>query len=157
MCERWVGHWTKRQHIDPHSSGYNCSSFPFSWAAQPGVWGPSLCWVWFSLLELEHLLQTLISNWSKLPVALGYITIRRSPASCERHICTQFNPSTVKVIPWYLRPDSPVIYTGAFPIWQLGQVGGQYITEADIANYLAPWPNQHIRSLLAADKKGSIP
>ena len=27
------------------------------------------------------------------------------PTSCERRICTQFNPSTVKVIPWYLRPD----------------------------------------------------
>ena len=44
----------------------------------------------------------------------GYIIILRSPTSCERHICTQFNPSTVKVIPWYLRPDAHVIYTGAF-------------------------------------------
>ena len=90
--------------------------------------GPCLCWVWFSLLELKHWLQTLISNWSKLPVTLGYITIRRPPASCERHICTQFNPSTVKVIPWYLWLDAPVIYTGAFLIWQLGRAGGQYVT-----------------------------
>ena len=37
-----------------------------------------------------------------------------------RQICTQFNLSTVKVIPWYLRPDVPVIYTGA-SLWQLGQ------------------------------------
>ena len=29
---------------------------------------------------------------------------------------TQFNLSTVKVSPWHLRPDAPVIYTGAFPI-----------------------------------------
>ena len=30
--------------------------------------------------------------------------------------------------PWYIRPDAPVIYTGAFLIWQLGRVGGQYVT-----------------------------
>ena len=35
---------------------------------------------------------------------------------------------TVKVIPRYLRPDAPAIYTGAFLIWQLGRVGGQYVT-----------------------------
>ena len=29
---------------------------------------------------------------------------------------TQFNPPTVKVIPWHPRPDSPFIYTGAFLI-----------------------------------------
>ena len=46
----------------------------------------------------------------------------------ERRICTQSNPSTVKGIPWYLRPDAPVIYTGAFLIWPLGRVGGQYVT-----------------------------
>ena len=28
----------------PNSSGYSSISFPFSWAAQPGTWGPSLCW-----------------------------------------------------------------------------------------------------------------
>ena len=39
-----VGDWTEQQHIDPHSSGHNRVSFPFSWAAQPGAWGPSLCW-----------------------------------------------------------------------------------------------------------------
>ena len=28
----------------PNSSGYKSISFPFSWAAKPGAWGPSLCW-----------------------------------------------------------------------------------------------------------------
>ena len=33
------------QHIDPtNSTGYHSLSFPFSWAAQPGAWGPSLSW-----------------------------------------------------------------------------------------------------------------
>ena len=58
----------------------------------------------------------------------GYIILWHPPASWGVTICTQFNPSTVNVIPWYLRPDAPVIYTGAFLIWQLGRVGGQYVT-----------------------------
>ena len=33
---------TELQHIDPHSIGHNRVSFRFSWAAQPGTWGPSL-------------------------------------------------------------------------------------------------------------------
>ena len=51
------------------------------------------------------------TNWlqlTELPVAPGYIIVWHTPGSCERRICTQFNPSTVKVIPWYLRPDEPV-------------------------------------------------
>ena len=116
--------------LTPYSSGHSSISFSFARLLKRGPEGPASAGTWFSLFEQEHWLQTLISNWSKLPVAAGYITIRRPPASCERHICTQFNPSTVKVIPWYLRPDAPVISTGAFLIWQLGRVGGQYITDA---------------------------
>ena len=37
-----VGDWTELQYIDPHSSGHNSVSFPFSWAAQLGAWEPSL-------------------------------------------------------------------------------------------------------------------
>ena len=33
---------TELQHIDPHSVDHNRLSFPFSWAAQPGIWGPTL-------------------------------------------------------------------------------------------------------------------
>ena len=33
---------TELQHIDPLSTGNNCVSFPFSLAAQPGTWGPTL-------------------------------------------------------------------------------------------------------------------
>ena len=47
-------------------------------------------------------------NWlqlTQLSAAPGYIIVWRPPASYERRICTEFNPSTVKVISWYLRPD----------------------------------------------------
>ena len=47
-----VGDGTELQHIDPHSIGHNRVSFLFSWAAQPGAWGPSLSGCWFSLLHL---------------------------------------------------------------------------------------------------------
>ena len=45
VYERWVGDGTELQHIDPppNSYGYHSLSFLFSWAAQPGAWGPSLC------------------------------------------------------------------------------------------------------------------
>ena len=33
------------------------------------------------------------------------------------------------LITWYLWPDAPVIYTGAFLIWQLSRVGGQHATQ----------------------------
>ena len=82
-----VGDWTELQHIDPHSYGHNSVSFPFSWAAQLGAWGPSLSGTWFSI---QHLISNcncsigglralsagcwfslphLISNWLELPVA----------------------------------------------------------------------------------------
>ena len=114
--------------LTPSSSSHSSASFSFSWAAQPGAWGPSLCWD----LVLTPWTGTLTSNSDlQLPDFLlhpGYVIVWCPPASCECHICTQFNLSTVKVIPWYIRLDAPVIYTGAFLIWQLGRVGGQYIT-----------------------------
>ena len=78
-----------------------------SWAAQPGAWGPSLCWD--MVLIPASSLQLIWTSCRR-----GYIIIWRSPTSCECHICTQFNPSTVKVILWYLRLDAPVIHTGTF-------------------------------------------
>ena len=104
----------------PPLSGYSSISFSFCWAAQPGAR--------FSLLKLEHWLQTLISNLPRTSCRTGLYNCLKSTCFSERRICTQFNPSTVKVIPWYLRPDAPVFYTGSFLIWQLGRVGGQYVT-----------------------------
>ena len=127
--------------LTPSTSGYSSITFSFSWAAQPralmaaspqsgagshaGILSPNL---WLQLTEL--------------PVTPGYIIVWLPPASCGRHICTQLNPSTVKIIPWYLRPDAPVIYTGAFLIWQLGRVWGQYVT------LVYPCERIHVRKLL---------
>ena len=63
---------------------------------------------------------------SKLWTPTAWLTV--SPGLYHCFTPTQFNPSTVKVIPWSLRRDAPFIYTGAFLIWKLGRVGGQYAT-----------------------------
>ena len=112
MCERWVGDWTKTAtYWTPallaiaaflsHSAGLlNLESLR---AASP------LSESWFSLPQTA-------TNWlqlNELPVAPGYIIVWCPPASCEHRICTQFNPFTVKVIPWYLRPDAPVPWSMA--------------------------------------------
>ena len=100
MCERELENEQRLQHIDPHSYGHNNVSFPFSWAAQPGSWGPSLSGTWSSFQHLH-------SNWSDLQLIWtscrqGYIIIW-CPLfflwASQFH--TQFNPSTVKVISWY--------------------------------------------------------
>ena len=72
-----------------------------------GSWGPiALCWVLVLLTAPYFQLDWL--QLTELPVTPGYIIVWHPSASCERCICTQFNPSTVKIIPWYLRPDAPV-------------------------------------------------
>ena len=103
----------------------NSVSFPFFWAAQPEAWRPNLCWDMFSF---QHLLFN--SNWlnrgSWGPPLLGagslycILSPTNSNFVCtELYYCftpTQFNPSTVKVIPRHPRPDALVIYTGEFLI-----------------------------------------
>ena len=89
---------------------------------------PSLRWLWFSLLELQQLTPNSDLQLTRTSCSTGLYNCLTFTCFSERRICTQFNSSIVKVIPWYLRPDAPVIYTGAFFIWQLGRVGCQYVT-----------------------------
>ena len=58
----------------------------------------------FSPTDLNFLSPGLYNNFY-VHLLLASVTIR-----------TQFNPSTVKVVPWYLRPDAPVIYISSFDI-----------------------------------------
>ena len=96
----------------PNSSVFSSTSFSFCWAAQSGVLKAHI-----PLLGTGSLYSILSpSNWlqlTELPVAPGYIIVWHPPASCERRICTQFNPSTVKVLLWYLRPDALVPWSTA--------------------------------------------
>ena len=118
-----VGERTELQHIDPHSISHNSVSFPFSWAAQPGLWGPlclvlvfsttsylQLVWsptataqseAWGPTLLGAGFLYCILSPTDWTPCAQSYIIVRRPPSSCGRHKSHSFNPSTVKVIFWY--------------------------------------------------------
>ena len=104
-----------------HTSTY----FSFCWAAQPGVnegRKPSVCKMILTLasylqlelqLELELQLQ-LELNSLKPSVAPGYIFVWRKSAACGRTHLHRIQPRLqVKVIFWYLRPDSPVSWLTA--------------------------------------------
>ena len=125
MCERWVGDWTELQHIDPTTPLAITAFLSRSIGLlNRGPGGPASAGTWFSF-------QHLLSNCSDFLSHPSYIIVWHPHASCGVLIRTQFNLSIVKVIPRYLRPDAPVIYTGAFHIWQPGRVGGQYVTQSD--------------------------
>ena len=77
----------------------------------------------------------------------GYMIIWCPPTSCERHICTQFNPSTVKIIPW--SPDifdrMHLLFTQVhFFFWQLGR--GQYVTPVHVMVF-----GSHLDSYIASE------
>ena len=106
VCERWVGDWTDCNILTPSSSDYSSTSFSFCWAAQPGVLrAQALCW--------ELVLTASNSNQLTPTVAPGYIIVWCPHASHGCRNCTKFNPSTVKVISWYLQPDAPVSWLTA--------------------------------------------
>ena len=96
-----VGDWTELQHIEPHSIDHNRVSFPFSWAAQPRAWGPSLSGCWFSLPHLISNSSDLQLDWSPtdwISCTLSYIIVQPPPSSHGHHKSHSFNLSIVKVI-----------------------------------------------------------
>ena len=110
-----VGDRTELQHIDPHSISHNCVSFPFSWPAQLGAWGPTLLGAGF----LYHILSPtgLVSKLTNFLSSPSNIIVQRPP-SCGRHNFALIQSVhrqgyNILIIP---RPDAPVIYVGAFPI-----------------------------------------
>ena len=116
-----VGDWTELQHIDLHSYGHNSISFPFSWDAQPGAWGPSLSGTWSSF---QHLLSNSNCSIGGPEGPLCWVLVL-STASYIQLTWTSRAPSYIIVLrplnstcqqSRYIRPDAPVIYTGAFPI-----------------------------------------
>ena len=115
--------------LTPSSSGYSSSTFSSCGAAQPGALRAQLFAGSGSYcFELQQLTPNSVLQLTRTSCSTGLYNCLSSTCFSERCICTQFNPSTVKVIPWYLRADAPVIYTGEFLIWHLGRVGGQYVT-----------------------------
>ena len=114
LCVRGSWRPNKLQHIDPQFIGHNHVSFPSSWAAQPGTWGPSLSGT---------------SSHSSIFSPTGLISklINRGP---EGSLCWVLAFFTAFVSNWSgLQTDwiscalsyiivqcPPVIYTGAYSI-----------------------------------------
>ena len=126
MWER-VGDRTELKHIDPHSIGHNRVSFPFSWVAQLGAWGPASLGAGFLYRILSPKLVS-SPNWLNSQ-------------------CTELcNSSTSTFFLWasqieLIQPIHGQGYTLLFLdrmhllftqvhflFWQLGRVVGQYTT-----------------------------
>ena len=122
-----VGDRTELQHIDPYSYGHNSVSFLFSWPAQPGAWGPSLSGTWSSFQHLfsnSSELQLLNrGSWGSPLLGAGspyniFLQLNRTSNAPSYIIVLRPLNSTFRqwrLSPWHIRPDAPVIYTGAFP------------------------------------------
>ena len=151
LYERWVEDWTELQHIDPHSYSHNSVSFPFSWAAQPGAWGPSLSRTWSSF-------QHLLSNWSELqllnrgswgPSQLGASSLYRILSSTDSNFLSLglYNNLTPTLLPASVTISHSIepldsqgyilvfldrmrlLFTQVhFLFWQLSRAGGQNTT-----------------------------
>ena len=112
--------------LPPSSSGHSSTSLSSCGAAQLGAQlsagSGSHCF------KLQQLTPNSDLQLTQTSCSTGLDNCLTPTCFSERRICTQFNPSTAKVIPWYLWLDALAIYTGAFLIWQLGRFGGQYVT-----------------------------
>ena len=86
--------------LTPSSSGYNCTSFSSCGAAQPGALRSQLsAGTWFSLLELQQLTPNSDPQLTRTFCSIRLYNCLTSTCFSERRICTQFNPSTVRIIP----------------------------------------------------------
>ena len=134
-----VGDRTELQYIDPHSYGHNSVSFPFSWAAPLGPWGPSLSGCWFSLPHLisnssdsqliEFPVHCVIWLFNAHLLLVG--VTNRTHSTCPRSRLYSDIPRT----------DAPVIYTGAFPILTT-RPGRRSIYNI---NMITRWCHHHIK------------
>ena len=112
--------------LNPHSYGHNSVSFPFSWAAQPAAWGPSLSGTWS---PFQHLLSNcnclivvlrgpsagcwfslshLISNWLELSVHRVIPLIPSTGFTCYLHRCISYfaaRPGSICNKIWSLRQN----------------------------------------------------
>ena len=64
-----------------------------------GPEGPASAGTWFSLLELQQLTPNSDLQLTRTSCSTGLYNCLTPTCFSERRICTQFNPSTVKVIP----------------------------------------------------------
>ena len=107
-------------------------SFPFSWAAQPEAWGPSLTGCWFSLPFLTSNsfdLQTgLISYWLN-SVCTELYNSSTTPFFLSASQIALIQPVYGQGYILIFLDRMHLLFTQVhFLFWQSGRVGGQYTT-----------------------------
>ena len=86
--------------LTPSSSGYSGTSFSFSWVAQPGALrAQPLLRPGYLCRELQQLTPNSDLQLTRTSCSTRLYNCLTSTCFSERRICTQFNPSTVKVSP----------------------------------------------------------
>ena len=166
-----VGDRTELQHIDPHSIGHNCVSFPFSWAAQPGASGPASLGAGFlyRILFLTRLIPNWLIGGLRAPSAGCRLSLPHLVSNWLNFLCTElYNSSTRTFFLWVsqiplIQPIHDQGYTLLFLdrihllftqvhflFWHHGRVVGQYTTISGIIRcvdykcYQREWPFRRI-------------
>ena len=147
-----VGDRTELHHIDSHSIGHNRVSFPFSWTAQPGAWGPASLGAGFLYRILSP--TCLIPNCNcsirglRAPSAGCWLSLPHLISNWLNFLCTElYNSSMPTFFLWVsqialIQPIHSQGYTLLFLdrmhllvtqvhflFWQPSRVIGQYTTK----------------------------
>ena len=148
-----------------HSIGHNRVSFPFSWAAQPDAWGPSLSGTCSSI---QYLLSNssdpqLLNRGLRAPSAGCWLSLPHFVTNWLNFLCTELYNSSTHIFLWasqiaLIQPIHGQCYTLLFLdrthllfiqvhflFWQPGRVVGQYTTQWLICHKTQT--NQPTRSL----------
>ena len=127
--------------LTPNSYGHNSVSFPFTWAAQPGDWGPSLSGTWSSFQSLLFNCNRSIGGlrdpsagyWFSLPhLTSNWPDFLSSPGlyNCSTPTFFLWASQIALIQQGYILifPDRMhLLFTQVhFLFWQLGR--GQYVT-----------------------------
>ena len=108
VCERWVGDWTDCNILTPSSSIFSSTSFPFCWAAQPGVLSAqAFC------RELVLTALNCNSNFNNNWLQLTQTVCGTGLYNCLSSTCFSWASLLHRIQPvhmsrWYLRRDAPV-------------------------------------------------
>ena len=132
------GDRTELQHICPRCIGHNRVSFPFSWDAQPGAWGPTLLGAGFLYRILSPMVLDSKLIW--LPVFTGLYNCSTSTFLWASQIALiqPIHGQGYNI----LIDRMHLLFTKVnFLYWQPGRVVGQYTTY--IAGHL-PSPNSKV-------------
>ena len=165
MCKRWVGDWTKLQHIEPQLFWLKQHFFLIlRGSSTGGLEGPARCWIWFSLKQLTpnyswltprrtgfdaHLLQWALHLHPTQPVnSQGYNLISSTGCTYYLHRCISYltaqpGRGTICYTPMcrrgrYSFPRIDILYPWSvlYNRWALTRLNIKFPTNYSLANHI---------------------